>query len=421
MRCLLILILSLKALFLAAQNSKNAFNNAPFLSIIAKNGDDIPKVLELYGLADYDCNITQFLKLNRLPEGDYRMVFGKTYVLPIKVMAYNGKSIRSTVGLSDWDTAVRIRDFNTLAARKKLRSDVFTESKQLWVPWHEVACVSEEEAATKKDPEGVAVGRANFGGMVKGKGEVPVEGGKRSFPIFGKKHSYTPLLSSRLSGKVFFLVSGHGGPDPGAQGKRAGVTLSEDEYAYDVTLRLLRFLLSHGAIAYLIVRDPNDGIRDENYLKGDKDEVVWGNREIPLNQKERLAQRTDIINQLSNYHKKNGQSDQTIIEIHIDSRSVATEIDVFFYYKSGSTPSMRLAETMQQVFSDNYKERRNSAREYSGSVSTRDLFTFRETNTKKAVYIELANIRNDWDQQRLVISSNRQAMANWIGEAILKR
>ena len=222
-------------------------------------------------------------------------------------------------------------------------------------------------------------------------------------------------------GKSFFLVSGHGGPDPGAQGKRAGVTLSEDEYAYDVTLRLLRFLLSHGAIAYLIVRDPNDGIRDENYLKGDKDEVVWGNREIPLNQKERLAQRTDIINQLSNYHKKNGQSDQTIIAIHIDSRSVATEIDVFFYYKSGSTPSMRLAETMQQVFSDNYKERRNSAREYSGSVSTRDLFTFRETNTKKAVYIELANIRNDWDQQRLVISSNRQAMANWIGEAILKR
>jgi N-acetylmuramoyl-L-alanine amidase len=169
------------------------------------------------------------------------------------------------------------------------------------------------------------------------------------------------------------------------------------------------------------VRDPNDGIRDENYLKGDKDEVVWGNREIPLNQKERLAQRTDIINQLSNYHKKNGQSDQTIIEIHIDSRSVATEIDVFFYYKSGSTPSMRLAETMQQVFSDNYKERRNSAREYSGSVSTRDLFTFRETNTRKAIYIELANIRNDWDQQRLVISSNRQAMANWIGEAILKR
>lgn len=421
MRCLLILILSLKALLLAAQDSKNAFNNAPFLSIIAKNGDDIPKVLEQYGLADYDCNITQFLKLNRLPEGDYRMVFGRTYVLPIKIMTYNGKSIRSTVGLSDWDTAVRIRDFNTLATRKKLRSDVFIESKQLWVPWHEVACGSGEEAVTKNDPEGTSVGRASLGSMAKGKGEVPVAGGKRSFPIFGKKHSYTPLLSSRLSGKVFFLVSGHGGPDPGAQGKRAGVTLSEDEYAYDVTLRLLRFLLSHGAIAYLIVRDPNDGIRDENYLKGDKDEVVWGNREIPLNQKERLAQRTDIINQLSDYHKKNGQSDQTIIEIHIDSRSVATEIDVFFYYKSGSTPSMRLAETMQQVFSDNYKERRNSAREYSGSVSTRDLFTFRETNTRKAIYIELANIRNDWDQQRLVISSNRQAMANWIGEAILKR
>jgi len=76
---------------------------------------------------------------------------------------------------------------------------------------------------------------------------------------------------------------------------------------------------------------------------------------------------------------------------------------------------------MHQVFSGHYKDRRSSARAYSGSVSTRDLFTFRETNTRKAVYVELANIRNDWDQQRLVLSSNRQAMANWIGEAILKR
>jgi N-acetylmuramoyl-L-alanine amidase len=421
MRFSLILILLLKALFLAAQDTKNAFNNAPFLSIIAKNGDDIPKILELYELADYDCNITQFLKLNRLSEGDYRLVYGKTYVLPIKIMKYNGKSIRSTIGVPDWETAVRIRDYNLLASQKKLRSDVFTESKQLWVPWHEVACDMEASEAEKTESIGVSVGRANIGTMTKGKGEVPLEGGKRLFPIFGKKHSYTPLLSSRLNGKVFFLVSGHGGPDPGAQGKRAGVTLSEDEYAYDVTLRLLRYLLSHGAIAYMIVRDPNDGIRDENYLKSDKDEVVWGNREIPLNQKERLGQRTDIINSLSAYHKKNGQTDQTIIEIHIDSRSVATEIDVFFYYKSGSTPSMRLAETMHQVFSGHYKDRRSSARAYSGSVSTRDLFTFRETNTRKAVYVELANIRNDWDQQRLVLSSNRQAMANWIGEAILKR
>jgi N-acetylmuramoyl-L-alanine amidase len=35
------------------------------------------------------------------------------------------------------------------------------------------------------------------------------------------------------------------------------------------------------------------------------------------------------------------------------------------------------------------------------------------------VYIELANIQNDWDQQRLVLKNNRQAIANWICHALL--
>lgn len=106
--------------------------------------------------------------------------------------------------------------------------------------------------------------------------------GNRCLPDFRPKYAKTPLASSRLKGKeVYYLISGHGGPDPGAQGKRAGHTLCEDEYAYDVTLRLLRLLISHGATAYMIVRDGNDGIRDENYLTCDKDEFVWGNLAIP--------------------------------------------------------------------------------------------------------------------------------------------
>jgi N-acetylmuramoyl-L-alanine amidase len=35
------------------------------------------------------------------------------------------------------------------------------------------------------------------------------------------------------------------------------------------------------------------------------------------------------------------------------------------------------------------------------------------------VYIELGNIRNIRDQDRLVIANNRQAVANWLCEGIL--
>jgi N-acetylmuramoyl-L-alanine amidase len=35
------------------------------------------------------------------------------------------------------------------------------------------------------------------------------------------------------------------------------------------------------------------------------------------------------------------------------------------------------------------------------------------------VYLELGNIRNPRDQQRLVLENNRQALAKWIAEAIV--
>ena len=57
-------------------------------------------------------------------------------------------------------------------------------------------------------------------------------------PLFGKSHSSYTVSSSSLKGAVFYLVSGHGGPDPGCIGKYQGKELHEDEYAYDIILRL---------------------------------------------------------------------------------------------------------------------------------------------------------------------------------------
>ncbi|MEP2237100.1 MAG: N-acetylmuramoyl-L-alanine amidase, partial [Maribacter sp.] len=141
---------------------------------------------------------------------------------------------------------------------------------------------------------------------------------RTSYDIFGEKYKTVLTKSKRLEGNVYYLVSGHGGPDPGAMGMYAGKAIAEDEYAYDITLRLAKELMSHGAEVYIIIQDENDGIRDERVLEIDHDEVAYPDKTIPLNQLARLKQRVDIINDL---YKDNRGKYQRLIVTHVDSRS----------------------------------------------------------------------------------------------------
>ncbi len=235
------------------------------------------------------------------------------------------------------------------------------------------------------------------------------------YPIFGKKYERVPVIDNKLDGANYYLVSGHGGPDPGALGKYGNYTLSEDEYAYDVTLRLARNLISHGASVYLIVQDKSDGIRDNTILKLDKSETTLSGQKLPLNQKERLKQRADEVNRL--YYKNKG-SFQRLVAIHIDSRSKGQNIDVFFYHHHNSLRGKNLAKEIQKIFQTKY-DKHQPGRNYRGTVSSRSgLYMIRKT-LPPMVYIELGNIRNYRDQLRFVRSDNRQALANWIELGIL--
>mgnify|MGYP003228905470 CR=1 FL=1 len=85
-------------------------------------------------------------------------------------------------------------------------------------------------------------------------------------PLFGEKLAKYTIDSDELNGACFYLVSGHGGPDPGAIGELRGHPLHEDEYAYDIMLRLARNLMSKGAKVHIIIQDAKDGIRNDKYL-----------------------------------------------------------------------------------------------------------------------------------------------------------
>ena len=234
-------------------------------------------------------------------------------------------------------------------------------------------------------------------------------------PLWGKKREEYRIESHELDGAVIYLISGHGGPDPGASGKYGEHILNEDEYAYDITLRLGKRLREMGATVYFIVQDENDGIRDDQFLEYDNDETCMG-EVVPLDQTERLRQRVKKVNQLSKENKS--VKYQRSISIHLDSRSNTEQIDVFFYYHHSSKKGRDMAETLRETMDAKYKQHQPS-RGFSGTVEERGLYEVKFTRPV-SVFIELGNIRNYRDQQRFILEGNRQALANWLSEGIVK-
>ena len=235
-------------------------------------------------------------------------------------------------------------------------------------------------------------------------------------PLFGKQLANVKVTSNRLAGACFYVVSGHGGPDPGAIGKVGRYELHEDEYAYDIALRLARNLMQEGAEVHIIIQDAKDGIRDDSYLSNSKRETCMGDA-IPLNQVQRLQQRCDKINALYRKDRKNHSYCRAIF-IHVDSRSKGKQTDVFFYYSNKKGDSKRLANNMKDTFESKYGKHQPN-RGFSGTVSGRNLYVLSHT-TPASVFVELGNIQNAFDQRRLVMNSNRQALAKWLMEGFLK-
>jgi N-acetylmuramoyl-L-alanine amidase len=178
---------------------------------------------------------------------------------------------------------------------------------------------------------------------------------------------------------------------------------------------LARELLSHGAQVYVIVRDPDDGIRDERILEMDKDELILPDQIIPLDQKDRLEQRVDAVNKL--YLKHKGKH-QRLVVTHVDSRSKGQNIDVFFYYHEKSSNGKKLAESIHNTFKKKYKKYQPN-RSYSGTFEDRSNLYLVKKTLPAMTFIEIGNIRNKKDQRRILDYDNRQALAKWISEGVI--
>lgn len=234
-------------------------------------------------------------------------------------------------------------------------------------------------------------------------------------PLFGKKYSNVTQIDNSLNGCIFYLVGGHGGPDPGATVKISGHIITEDEYSYDIMLRLARELITHGAKVKIIIQDPNDGIRDKRFLSHDKDEFCYPHQTIPSKQTPRLHQRAAIVNILSRKHKPT--THQRLIMFHLDSRARKNQTDVFFYYHESSRKGKNLALALQSTFKKKYAHYQPN-RKYTGKIKNRRLYML-TTTTPPSTLIEMGNIHNLRDQKRFLQPQNREVLAQWICQGLI--
>lgn len=431
---------------------------ANYVQVKAKNGDGMYLLFKKFDIPATSCNINHFKEINRL-KSTKKLLIGKNYSLPILKYNYNGKSIATSINKIDRQTAQKIANYNKALVSKKIRKSSYTSTKIVWVLYDEINCdgqvklktsaqtkvvksipeitksVIKESAGLKTNavtkPLNIAPSKSTdeleienletpLANTLNSEKEVLAESvlKTRTVPIFGKDFEEIRIENNRLKDKVYYLVSGHGGPDPGTMYTGKEMTLCEDEYAYDVTLRLARKLMEQGANVHLIVQDPNDGIRNETYLPIDKDEKCITGYPLVLNQRLRLTQTTDAVNDLYRKYRNKGvaEKDQLAVHIHIDSRDADMRKDVYFYYQEENKYSLSIAKRLRRTMDRKYDE--FSEREYTGTVSTRNLFVMRNT-IAPTVFMELGNIQNQADHKRFIFSSNRQALAEWLYAGIV--
>ena len=386
-----------------------------------KKGENIQKLLSRFLLTPHTCNVESFRKINNLGKRK-SLVAGRVYKLPLLIREFNGVNIRTSVGIDDISTARKIEKLNIDLLEAGIRDKNYKENKKIWVPTDEFDCKDEGTTSdsaiddmpvslAEESPSATASAEVVTGTALKRKGIKEIR-----VPLMGPGYDIVHIEDFSLAGHVYYIISGHGGPDPGAMCTECDSKLCEDEYAYDVSLRLARDLMQHGATVHMIVQDLNDGIRDDAYLKCDSDEKLMGRLDIPISQKKRLRDRASTVNRLYYKYKKQGVKVQKAIEIHVDSRSKNMRQDVFFYYNKNNSGSKQLAKTVQEVFESKY-DKHQKDRGYEGFVEDRGIYMVRNV-VPDMVFVELANIRNPADQKRLLINSNRQALANWLFEGL---
>lgn len=245
------------------------------------------------------------------------------------------------------------------------------------------------------------------------------------FKAFEKLVKDRPKKSEFLAGKTIILDPGHGGLDPGAivkskDGMNRDIYITEDEYVYDVALRMYILLKEHGAEVKMTILAPDHLIRDTspaaNTLINMKNEVY--NKESlnlddtkdcwPNGSQEGLSRRVEVINSLLGHLDK---EKIIFISLHADNQPAMPAHTGIYYQQNpefNDGYSQAAAEILQESMGKDH-----------AYIKGKDLFVLRNNLMKYKLLIELRNVSSVKEAWALRFADMRQKDAEKVVKGIL--
>ena len=247
---------------------------------------------------------------------------------------------------------------------------------------------------------------------------------RKLFERFEQKVEAMGRLDNRLAGWHFVLDPGHGGIDPGAivsakdaEGKRYYVV--EDEFVYDLSLRVYALLKLHGAEVTLTLLSPNHLLRGSSPVSHtfvhDRNEVfndaAWnkGNRRTawPRGWQSHLNKRVDIA---KNAVKGTPDERQVFLSFHADNNKPTGNAVTLFYFNDG-----RRCDHTSRDFGRKLLPAMGAGARTKG----RNLAVLRNNPLKYKLLVEMRNLAFDEHIWAIRYEQLRQRDAEKVVEALL--
>ncbi|AYE36479.1 N-acetylmuramoyl-L-alanine amidase [Borrelia turcica IST7] len=238
-----------------------------------------------------------------------------------------------------------------------------------------------------------------------------------------------PVKNNKLKKKLVIIDPGHGGLDPGAivkakDGLGNEIFVVEDEYVYDIALRLYVYLKEYGANVELTILAPDHLIRDSvsanNTFVNVKNEV-YNDYDLNKNDtvdswisgtQEGLKKRLAVVRKFVNKYKDIQEKDILYISLHADN-SVGAPRSMGFYYqheegKNTDTHSKTVVEKITQGFKRSFY------------IKGQNLYVLKNNIVKTRFLVEVRNLAFDEEAWAIRSAKLRDQDSRILADAILK-